>query len=388
MSLSILGEIAKFSHQVTTLFNSAPPEAVAVVIAGSALLGFFGNTAWRRLRGSRPLPAGTNREFEICRSEKNTLAAKLERYSRVVTELEKDDADLWCLHPPKPPHQLADRLKACRAKIVLVGHLKGGVSKTTLLANLAAYFDGKGKRVLAIDFDYQGSLTATLLRAARKELSGPYSDILLTGQLKPQDLLTAVEDLNPILPRTRLVPAAYTLVQKENQMLIRWLLNGDEADVRYHLAELLLSPEVQNSFDVVLIDIGPRLTTASVCALAAATHIIVPTILDQLSAEAVGSFLSQARALTTEMKTGLAGVSVVGTMTRQRSLDDENTDAVAKIKAALQRWDGDGQMLSPNIPFKQAFIDCAGTGIASLQDNTVRDLFEELGGKVSRRIGL
>lgn len=388
MSLSILGEISEFSHQVSALFKTAPPEAVAVVIAGSVLLGFFGNTVWRRLNGSRSPPVRANGELQICLAEKQQLVTKLERYARVVTELEKDDADLWRLHRPKPPPQLAEKLKACRTRIVLIGHLKGGVSKTTLLANLAAYFDGKGKRVLAIDFDYQGSLTATLLRAAGKELSGPYSDILLTGRLKPQELLTAVEDLNPILRRTKLVPAAYTLVQRENQMLIRWLLNGDEADVRYHLAELLLSPEVQNSFDVVLIDIGPRLTTASICALATATHIIVPTILDQLSAEAVGSFLGQARTLTSEMKTGLAAVSVVGTMTRQQSLGDENKDAVAKIKGALLKWDGDGEMLSPNIPFKQAFIDCAGTGIASLQDNTVRELFEELGDKVSRRIGL
>jgi chromosome partitioning protein len=269
-----------------------------------------------------------------------------------------------------------------------VGHLKGGVSKTTLLTNLAAYFDENGKSILAIDFDYQGSLTATLIRAAGKRLSGPYSDILLTGQLKPQDLITAAEDLTGILPRTWLIPAAYTLVQRENQMLIRWLLDGGDADVRYNLVELLLSPEVQKEYDLVLIDIGPRLTTASVCALAAATHVIVPTILDQLSAEAVGSFLSQVRTLTSEMKTGLRAVSVVGTMTRQQSLGNENRDAVAKIKEALQKWDGDAAMLSRNVPFKQAFIDCAGTDIAMLRDSDVRIIFEELGGQVRRRIGL
>lgn len=75
-------------------------------------------------------------------------------------------------------------------------------------------------------------------------------------------------------------------------------------------------------------------------------------------------------------------------MTRQQPLGDENKDAIAKIKGALQKWDGDGQMLSPNIPFKQAFIDCAGTDIAMLRDDTVRTLFEQLGAQVSRRIGL
>lgn len=304
MSFSILGEIAEFAHQLTQLFRSSPPEAVAVVVIGSALVGFSGGVMWRRRRQQKQTNNPNLPELESCLKEKAILESKLGRYSRVVKELEKDDADLWCLHPPKAPDKLAERLRASRTKIVLVGHLKGGVSKTTLLTNLAAYFDEKGKSVLAIDFDYQGSLTATLIRAAGKRLTGPYSDILLTGQLKPQDLITAAEDLTGILPHTWLIPAAYTLVQRENQMLIRWLLDGGEADVRYNLVELLLTPEVQKEYDLVLIDIGPRLTTASICALAAATHIIIPTILDQLSAEAVGSFLSQVRTLTSEMKTG------------------------------------------------------------------------------------
>ena len=316
------------------------------------------------------------------------LETKLARYSNVVAELEKDDADLWRLHSPKPPAQLAQRLKASRTKIVLVGHLKGGVSKTTLLANLVAYFDSKGKTVLAIDFDYQGSLSATLLRSTKQDVSGPYSDIFLTGQLKPSDLLAYAKSLHPLLPRSKIIPAAYTLVRKENQAMIRWLLEGQEADVRYNLANILLSPEIQNAYEIVLIDMGPRITTASICALAAATHVLVPTILDPLSAEAVGSFLNQIKILTSEMKTGLNTISVVGTMTRTQELGDQNKDAVATIKKALQKWDGDAQMLSRNIPFKQVFIDCAGSDIAFFQNNEVHAFFEQLGGEISQRIGL
>ena len=98
--------------------------------------------------------------------------------------------------------------------------------------------------------------------------------------------------------------------------------------------------------------------------------------------------MSQVKVLTAEMKTGLNAVSVVGTMTRTQELDDVNEDAVNTIKKALQKWDGDAQMLSRNIPFKQIFIDCAGSDIAMLKDRQVGQFFEELGGEISRRIGL
>ncbi len=393
MGPSILGEIGEYVREVVKLFHSSPPDVVAVVIAGSAILGGAAGLLWKKLTAKKQPTSSSGESKQEAPSEDSKkrifdLEAKLARYSNVVAELEKDDADLWRLHPPKPPAQLAERLKASRTKIVLVGHLKGGVSKTTLLANLAAYFDRKNKKVLAIDFDYQGSLTATLFKAAGKDLTGPYSDILLRGELKPSQLINDAEHLHSLLPRTWLIPATYSLVRAENHMLIRWLLNDSVTDVRYSLAELLLSPEVQQKFDVVLIDMGPRLTTASICALATATHLLVPTILDQLSAEAVGSFLSQAQALTGEMKTGLNSVSVVGTMTRTQERDDVNEDAVATIKKALLKWDGDAQMLSRNIPFKQVFIDCAGSEIAMLKDRQVGLFFEELGGEISRRIGL
>jgi cellulose biosynthesis protein BcsQ len=393
MGPSILGEVGEYVREVVKLFSASPPDVVAVVIAGSAMLGFATALLWKKLTAKTPASTGSGAPLPKSspgesQAKIEALQSKLARYSNVVAELEKDDADLWRLHPPKPPAQLAERLKASRTKIVLVGHLKGGVSKTTLLANLAAYFDRKGKTVLAIDFDYQGSLTATLIRANKQDVSGPYSDILLTGKLKPSDLIAYAKPLHPLLPRTKLVPAAYTLVQKENQAMIQWLLDGAEADVRYNLAELLLSPEVQNAFQVVLIDMGPRLTTASICALSAATHLLVPTILDPLSAEAVGSFLSQVQDLTTELKTGLAKVSVVGTMTRTQEISGVNESAIATITKALNKWAGDAQMLSRNIPFKQVFIDCAGTGIASMQDKTVAQFFDELGDEISGRIGL
>jgi chromosome partitioning protein len=63
--------------------------------------------------------------------------------------------------------------------------------------------------------------------------------------------------------------------------------------VRYLLAEALLDPHVQASFDLVIIDAPPRLTTGHVQAMCASTHVLIPTIIDNLSGDAVARYVDQ-----------------------------------------------------------------------------------------------
>jgi chromosome partitioning protein len=189
---------------------------------------------------------------------------------------------------------------------------KGGVAKTTNACNLAAHYamlaqsnDPPRKPVLLLDLDYQGS-SSSMSASNADRVPRPTHDSLATklvsGALDASHLLSvpAVQhpDMVGGLP-LRIVPAYYDLALAENRLLIEWLFGENPPDVRYQLARILHDPVVQSNFSRVIIDAPPRLTTACVQALCAATHVIIPTILDRLSGEAVGSFVGQLETLKT-----------------------------------------------------------------------------------------
>jgi chromosome partitioning protein len=72
---------------------------------------------------------------------------------------------------------------------------------------------------------------------------------------------------------------------------------------------------VRDAFDLVIIDCPPRLTTSSIQAFCASTHLLIPTIFDRPSAEAVVSFCRQTETLKDAgICPHLKYIGVVGTM--------------------------------------------------------------------------
>jgi len=125
----------------------------------------------------------------------------------------------------------------------------------------------------------------------------------------------------------------------ENREMIRWLMGDEKTDIRYRLADVLLSHAVLNNFDVILIDAPPRLTTASVQALCASTHVLIPTVLDPLSADdPVGYFGRQLKAHE-ELWPQLKVMGIVGTLTNkpQRAQEEPALKAAGdRLRAALE----------------------------------------------------
>jgi len=314
---------------------------------------------------------------------------KLKAAQKKIDDLRKalrgSDAGIWTTFPPQPP----SRLGHPEPIILTIANNKGGVGKTTLAGNLLAYFDrSKQKRVLAIDMDYQGSLS-TMLKGQqdRVETGTSNVDALLAKGAGVGALFTASRGLGQHLTRSSFVSAFYDFALSEDRLLVDWLLQEDEGDdARYRLANVLLEPEVREKYDLVIIDVPPRLTTGTINALCASTHVLVPTIFNPIAAEPVPNFLRNAVGLMRRLNPTVNFLGVVETMAPPPTQGQEARMAGRLlIEEALRD-------LRPTIEIFDTFVPrrvpIADGGIAYLADASARLIFDQLGDEISEKIGL
>ena len=182
------------------------------------------------------------------------------------------------------------------SKILVVANAKGGVGKTTTAANIGAYLAENFPRpILLIDLDFQGTLSSMSI-ANPSWVPPPGTDSeanrLISGEIDAQSVAATGRSANG-QQNVRLIPSYYDLAQAENRIMIEWLIGDVKDDVRFRLAKVLHDPAVRNAFSLIIIDCAPRFTTSTIQALAAGTHLLIPTILDDPSTEAVITFVKQ-----------------------------------------------------------------------------------------------
>jgi cellulose biosynthesis protein BcsQ len=334
-------------------------------------------------------------ELQIAASEieaRGDKVAELEDDLRKITE---GSQALWNLRPPSSfepyRHQLWD---SNGARIITVGNLKGGVGKTTVAANLAAYIsETRRQNVLLIDLDYQGSLSNMLMLATEREQVTSQVDRLFLPDANFVTLDQASEPLLPKLLRAQLVTANYGFAQFENQLLLKWLLRDDGGvDVRFRLANLLLRPEVRQKYAAIILDMPPRMTLAAVNALVTSHWFVVPTVLDKLSVEAVAQFLTSMKALKADLGLQLDLVGIAGCMTRTAQLGPAERAALELARESGWIWDPDVDYVLPTIPRKASIGNAAGADIAYLCNDgggtALKPIFDPLFDAICDRIGM
>ncbi len=146
------------------------------------------------------------------------------------------------------------------ARIIALCNQKGGVGKTTTSINLGATLAEYGRRVLAVDFDPQGALSAGL-GAQTHDVTTIY-DLLLSRTADPAD---AIQHTG--VPGLDIIPANIDLSAAEVHLV-------NEVAREQILASVLR--KVSGDYDVILIDCQPSLGILTVNALTASHGVLIP----------------------------------------------------------------------------------------------------------------
>lgn len=170
-----------------------------------------------------------------------------------------------------------------KLQVVSVVNFKGGSGKTTTAVHLSEYLALRGFRVLAVDLDPQASLTA--LFGIQPELDGnpSFYDALRYDDKRVS--ITAVRRPTNF-PGLDIVPANLELQEYEYETPIAMHAKDPTAGRSFYTRIFAALDEVDDDYDVVVIDCPPQLGYLTLTALAAASAVLItvhPQMLDIMS---------------------------------------------------------------------------------------------------------
>ena len=189
-------------------------------------------------------------------------------------------------------------------RVIAVFNHKGGVGKTTTVANLGAGLARMGKRVLLIDADPQACLTVHF-GIRTEESDTTIYDVLCHGR----PLESAVLALEQLI----LVPSTLDLVGAELELATAM---GRERILRDSLDAYL----GENEYDYVLLDCPPSLGLLTVNALTAADEVFVPLQTEFLALRGVGKLVEMVAKVRRRLNPNLSITGILPTLSRTGTL--------------------------------------------------------------------
>ena len=151
------------------------------------------------------------------------------------------------------------------SKVIAVGNQKGGVGKSTTTGNLGIGLAQCGKKVLLIDADSQGSLTASL------------------GYEQPDEMEETLANVLEMIDKREEVPEGYGILHHEEGVDL--LPSNIELSAVEFFLEKALSREtllrryvnqIRGKYDYILVDCMPSLSLITMNAFTFADSVLIP----------------------------------------------------------------------------------------------------------------
>ena len=195
------------------------------------------------------------------------------------------------------------------ARIYAICNQKGGVGKTVTAVSLGIGLAREGKRVLLVDVDAQGSLTASLGYQQPDQMEVTLATVM--GQviqdlpLQPgMGILHHSEGVDLLPANIELSGLEVTLVNTmSRETVLRECLRG-----------------VQEQYDVILLDCCPSLGMLTINALAAADQVLIPVQANYLSAKGLEQLLRTISKVHRQINPKLDIAGILVTMADMRTI--------------------------------------------------------------------
>lgn len=195
------------------------------------------------------------------------------------------------------------------ARIYAICNQKGGVGKTVTAVSLGIGLAREGKRVLLVDVDAQGSLTASLGYQHPDQMEVTLATVM--GQviqdlpLQPNmGILHHSEGVDLLPANIELSGLEVTLVNTmSRETVLRECLRG-----------------VQEQYDVILLDCCPSLGMLTINALAAADQVLIPVQANYLSIKGLEQLLRTISKVRRQINPKLNIAGILVTMADMRTI--------------------------------------------------------------------
>jgi len=195
-----------------------------------------------------------------------------------------------------------------KAKITAICNQKGGVGKTVTAVSLGIGLARAGKKVLLVDVDSQGSLTASLGYQRPDEMKNTLAEIL--GRIITDKPVTPGEGILHQTEGVDLVPANIELSGLEVTLVNTM---SRETILREYLNS------VRDQYDVILLDCCPSLGMLTINALAAADEVVIPMQAHYLSIKGMEQLIRTISNVKRKINPGLEIAGILITMADMRT---------------------------------------------------------------------